>query len=124
MNSSNKESAVAFLRLASSGKVRQAYENYIHPDFLHHNPFFKGDRASLLKGMEESAARFPDKTFEAIRVLADGELVAVHGKVQLSPDMPRIALIYIFRFEDDLIIEEWEASQEVPVDSPNQYGIF
>src|SRR5512139_2565002 len=121
---SNKEIAVSFLRLASSGKVRQAYEKYIHPDFRHHNPYFKGDRESLLKGMEESADQFPQKRFEAIRTLADGNLVAVHGKVQLNPDMPWIALIHIFRFEGDLIIEEWEAAQESPKESPNENGFF
>jgi predicted SnoaL-like aldol condensation-catalyzing enzyme len=94
MEKSNKEIAVSFLQLASSGKVREAYEKYIHPDFRHHNPYFKGDRESLLKGMEESAGQFPHKRFESIRTLADGDLVAVHGKVQLNPDMPWIALIH------------------------------
>jgi len=119
-----KEIAISFLRLASSGRVSEAYEKYIHPDFRHHNPYFKGDRESLLKGMEESAHQFPHKKFEAIRALVDGDLVAVHGMVQLKPDMPWIALIHIFRFEDDLIIEEWEAAQEAPKESPNENGIF
>jgi predicted SnoaL-like aldol condensation-catalyzing enzyme len=119
-----KEIAVSFLSLASSGRVGEAYEKYVHPDFRHHNPYFKGDRESLMKGMEESADQFPHKKFEAIRVLADGNLVAVHGRVQLSPDMPRIALIHIFRFEGDLIIEEWEAAQEAPKGSPNENGFF
>jgi predicted SnoaL-like aldol condensation-catalyzing enzyme len=119
-----REIAVSFLSLASSGNVRQAYEKYIHPDFRHHNPYFKGDRESLMKGMEASAAQFPHKRFEAIRTLADGDLVAVQGRVQLNPDMPWIALIHIFRFEGDLIIEEWEAAQEVPEESPNENGFF
>jgi predicted SnoaL-like aldol condensation-catalyzing enzyme len=119
-----REIAVSFLNLASSGNVRQAYEKYIHPDFRHHNPYFKGDRESLMKGMEESAAQFPHKRFEAIRTLVDGNLVAVQGRVQLNPDMPWIALIHIFRFEGDLIIEEWEAAQEVPEESPNDDGFF
>ena len=28
-----KDSAISFLRLASSGNVREAYNTYIHPDF-------------------------------------------------------------------------------------------
>ena len=27
----NKERAISFLRLASSGNVREAYETYVHP---------------------------------------------------------------------------------------------
>ena len=41
-----------------------------------------------------------------------------------NPDLPEIALIHIFRFEGDLIIEEWEAAQEVPKESPNENGMF
>ena len=103
-----KEMAISFLRLASSGNVREAYETYVHPQFRHHNPYFPGDRASLLAAMEENAATFPQKEFEAVRALEDGDLVAIH----------------IFRFQDNQIIEEWEAGQEVPQDSPNENGVF
>jgi len=120
----NKEKAIAFLHLASSGKVREAYETYVHPQFRHHNPYFPGDRASLLAAMEENAATFPQKEFEALRALEDGDLVAVHGRVRLTPGNPWIALMHIFRFQDNQIIEEWEAGQEVPQDSPNENGVF
>jgi predicted SnoaL-like aldol condensation-catalyzing enzyme len=120
----NKEMAVSFLHLASSGNVREAYETYVHPQFRHHNPYVPGDRASLLAAMEENTATFPHKEFEALRALEDGDLVAVHGRVRLMPSSPWIALIHIFRFQDNQIIEEWEAGQEVPQDSPNQNGVF
>jgi predicted SnoaL-like aldol condensation-catalyzing enzyme len=120
----NKEMAISFLHLASSGNVREAYETYVHPDFRHHNPYFPGDRASLLAAMEENAATFPQKEFEAVRALEDGDLVAVHGRVRLTPSSLWIALIHIFRFKDNQIIEEWEASQEVPKESPNENGVF
>jgi predicted SnoaL-like aldol condensation-catalyzing enzyme len=119
-----KETAAAFLRLASSGKVREAYEKCVHPEFRHHNPYFKGDRESLLLGMESSAREFPDKVFKPIRALEDGDFVVVHGKVQLTSKSPEIALIHIFRFEGDRIIEEWETAQEVPESSPNENGLF
>jgi len=124
MKGIRKDIAAAFLQSASSGRVREAYSKYVHPEFRHHNPHFKGDRESLLTGMEESAAIFSDKVFEAIRVLEDGDYVIVQGKVRLKPDLPEIALIHIFRFEGDLIIEEWESSQEVPADSVNENGMF
>jgi len=118
-----KDIVESFLKLASSGKVREAYEKYVHPDFRHHNAYFPGDQESLLHGMEENAKKFPDKTYETLRVLEDGDLVAIHGKVTLSPDS-RWSVIHVFRFENGKIIEEWEASQEVLEDSPNKNGIF
>jgi predicted SnoaL-like aldol condensation-catalyzing enzyme len=56
-------------------------------------------------------------------MLEDGNLVAVHGKVVLSPDS-QWSVIHIFRFENNQIIESWEASQQVLKDSPNENGIF
>src|SRR5512138_2910904 len=123
MKESNKERAAAFLQLASSGNPRQAFDRYVHPQFIHHNPYFKGDRESLLVGMEENAAQFPNKVMEVMRTLEDGDLVAVHGKVHLSADRPDIALIHIFRFAGNLIIEEWEAAQEIPKESMNENGV-
>jgi len=111
------------LSLASSGEVLKAYEQFIHPQFRHHNAYFKGDRESFLKAMEENAQQFPNKTYETLRVLEDGNLVAVHGKVVLSPDS-QWSVIHIFRFENNKIIESWEASQEVLKDSPNENGLF
>jgi predicted SnoaL-like aldol condensation-catalyzing enzyme len=102
----NKQIAVSFLCLASSGKVREAYEKYIHPEFRHHNPHFRGDRESPLFGMEQSAVEFPDKSFEAVRALEDGNLVVVHGKIRFGPDRHENSLIHIFRFEGERIVEE------------------
>ena len=118
-----KEIDASFLRLASSSEVRKAYEQFIHPQFRHYNAFSKGDRESFLKAMEEHAEQFPDKIYETLRVLEDGDYVAVHGKVVLSPDS-QWSVIHIFRFEDDEIIESWEASQQVLKDSPNENGLF
>jgi predicted SnoaL-like aldol condensation-catalyzing enzyme len=118
-----KETAVSFLRLASSGEARKAYGQFIHPQFRHHNAYFKGDRETFLKAMEENARRFPGKTYETLRVLEDGNLVAIHGKVVLSQDS-QWSVMHIFRFEDDKIIESWEASQQVLKDSPNENGLF
>lgn len=117
-----KEIATSFLQMASSGRVHEAFEKYVHPDFIHHLVFFKGDRQSFLRAMEENAREFPDKTYETMHALEDGELVAVHGKVTLGSQV--FGVIHIFRFADDKIIESWEASQEALADSPNEYGLF
>lgn len=120
---SKKEIATQFLKLASSGEVHEAYEKYVHPDFTHHNAYFKGDRESLLREMEKNAREFPEKTYETLRTLEDGDLVCVHGKVSgvFEKDW---SVIHIFRFEGDKIIESWEASQEALTDSPNENGVF
>ena len=47
MTGNNRESAVAFLELAASGKVREAYSQFVGAGFRHHNPFFEGSAQTL-----------------------------------------------------------------------------
>lgn len=120
-----KDIAMSFLKLAAKGKVKEAYEKYVHPEFIHHNAYFKGDRQSLLESMEEAAVKSPNKSIEIVRALEDDDLVATHSKViRDAVDAPEIAVVHIFRFKDGRIIEEWEADQEVPKNSPNENGVF
>ena len=116
--------AVSFLKLAASGNVSEAYDNFISPTFHHHNPYFAGDAESLKKGMSEAAAKFPDTTLEVQHIFEEGELVAVHSRGQHGPGEPEISVVHIFRFEGDRIAELWDVGQAAPADSPNKYGMF
>lgn len=121
---SKKDAAISFLKLAGSGSVREAFDTYVAPNFHHHNPYFKGDTTSLMQGIEESHKEYPNKVLDFKRALEDGDLVAVHLRVRITPGAPDIALIHIFRFEGDRIAELWEAAQQVPEDLPNENGVF
>jgi len=123
-NLTHRDMAISFLNLVASGNVREAYEKHVGPSFRHHNPYFKGDAESLMKGMEENAAKFPNKIFEVQRSLEDGDLVAVYSHVRLKPEERGLALVHIFRFRNDRIVELWDLGQPVPEDSPNENGMF
>ena len=112
---SRKELAISFLRLVTSGKVREAYERHIGPGFKHHNPYFKGDARSLMAGMEENESKFPNKVLQIQRAVAEGDLVAVHSRVELKPGEFELAVVHILRFEGDRIAEAWDIGQQVPV---------
>lgn len=118
-----KEIATTFLEMASSGKVDEAYDEFVHQNFIHHNAYYQGDRKTLLVGMKENAKQFPSKRYETLRALEDRDWVAVHGKISGVFDKTW-SVIHVFRFKDEKIIEEWEASQEDIKDSPNENGIF
>jgi len=120
----SKDAAIAFLALASSGHVREAYEQYVGPGFRHHNPHFRGDADSLAAAMAENAVLNPDKVFEVKHVLQEGDLVAVHGRVRLKPEAGDVALFHLFRFADGRIVELWDIGQPAPENSPNEYGMF
>ena len=120
---SDKDTAVSFLKNAASGKLDEAY-SLVGPNFRHHNPHFKADADSLKAGMADAHKQFPNTKLEVQRAIAEGELVAVHSRVQHALDKPAIAVVHIFRFEDEKIAELWDVGMEVPQDSPNENGAF
>ncbi|HEY6978459.1 MAG TPA: nuclear transport factor 2 family protein [Chitinophagaceae bacterium] len=123
-NKSLKEAAMDFLRLASAGDVCKAYELYIAHDFKHHNPYFKGDRNSLMKGMEDAAKLNPNKEFKMLHALQDGNFVAVHSRViQASLQIP-ISVVHIFRFAENRIVELWDNIMPQPEEMVNENGLF
>jgi predicted SnoaL-like aldol condensation-catalyzing enzyme len=122
--SDRKQAAISFLRLASSGRLDEAYDNYIGANLRHHNPYFRGDAESLKAGMAEAHEKFPNTTLDVQHVFEADDLVAVHSRVRHSPDTPEIAVVHIFRFEGDRIVEMWDIGQEAPKDSPNENGMF
>ena len=124
MTDSNKTAAIAFLELASSGKVSDAYSKFVGAEFKHHNPFFEGSAESLRAGMEENARQNPDKVLEVKRAIAEGDFVAVHSHVKQNPGDRGGSVVHIFRFENGRIVELWDIGQPVPEKSPNSHGMF
>ncbi len=124
MTETNKERAILFLEMAAGGQVQEAYSRFVGPGFRHHNPFFEGSANSLRTGMEENARQNPDKILEGKHAIGEGAFVAVHSHVRQNPDDGGGAVVHIFRFENDRIVELWDVGQPVPEESPNQYGMF
>lgn len=116
--------AQEFLRLVATGHVKLAFDQYVSKDFKHHNPYFKGDAASLMQAMEADAREHPLKVFKILRALEDGELVAVHSTVQQNPDADMFVLVHFFRFDGKKIAELWDVGQGVPSDMANEYGMI
>ncbi|WP_407658028.1 nuclear transport factor 2 family protein [Lederbergia citri] len=119
-----KELAVSFLQLVTSGRVDEAYDRYIGPGFSHHNPYFRGDADSLKAAMKENAAVTPNKTFEVKHAIEEGEIVVVHSHIKQKPEDLGAAVVHIFRFNEEQIIEMWDLGQPIPENSPNENGMF
>jgi predicted SnoaL-like aldol condensation-catalyzing enzyme len=121
----NKESAQQFLRMAGSGKVREAYAKFIAEDFKHHNQYFAGDRQSLLQAMEDAHCHSPNKSVETIYAYEDGDVVITHSFVtRKNSDEKDIAVVHIFKFRNGKVVELWDVGQFLEKDSPNKNGPF
>jgi predicted SnoaL-like aldol condensation-catalyzing enzyme len=120
----NRGTAVDFLMRSSSGRAKDAMQRYAMPDFVHHNPHFAADGASLAAAMEANARANPAKVLEVQRTVAEGALVVVHSKVRQRPDDGPVATVHMFRFENGRIAELWDVAQAEPPDTPNRSGMF
>lgn len=125
MNLSQKQIAVRFLELAAAGEVDEAYSNYTAPNFKHHNPYYAGDANSLREGMRESAAETPNKVFDVQHVIEEGDLVAVHSKLEMQMNgLTTLAVVHICCFENGKIAEFWDIGQVQPDPLVNENGMF
>jgi len=118
-----KSSAVQFLQLASAGRVDEAYA-LVAADFRHHNPFFASTASALKAAMEDNALQNPDKIFEVRQTIAEGQMVAVHSKIQMPSKAITVSVVHIFRFESGQISELWDVGQPQPTEMPNELGMF
>ena len=119
----NADVALAFLELAASGRGQEALDRYGGLEFRHHNTFFAGDGETLVAAMDEDAQTHPGKRLEVLRIISEGQYVAIHSKVTGSTDRD-LATVHIFRIDDGKILELWDVAQEAMANSPNQYGMF
>ena len=119
-----KQVAQEFLQMVVAGDIEQAYQKYVDMQGKHHNFFFPAGFPALQKAMIENHALFPDKQIEVKNVLADGDLVAVHSRLILKEGGEEMAVVHLFRFKGDRIVEMWDIGHSIPGDSPNADGAF
>ncbi|MFI5679576.1 nuclear transport factor 2 family protein [Streptomyces cellulosae] len=107
----NKAAVLEFLTTAFNSKDFTALDRYLHPDYLQHSPVIPTSRAGLRKFI----ADLPDAVrYEPGAVIAEGDLVMIHGRYSGSTEKPLVA-VDIFRFEEGLVVEHWDVLQdEVP----------
>ncbi len=121
---SHKDLALSFLQLIVSGEIREAFVTCIGTNFSHHNPFFRGDAESLMLAMEENQSDSPTKILDVKHVIQEGDTVVIHSHIKQDVNDIGAAVIHIFRFEDNKVVELWDVGQEVPKKSPNENGMF
>jgi predicted SnoaL-like aldol condensation-catalyzing enzyme len=121
---SNKATAVAFYDAAINQKDYEAAAAYLGPQYKQHNPT-AADGAEGLKGfIEFLKTRFPNQKGEIKRVIAEGDLVALHVHSTRDDGTPGRAIVDIFRLENGKVVEHWDVIQDVPEKPANQNGMF
>ncbi|MEM9320239.1 MAG: nuclear transport factor 2 family protein [Pseudomonadota bacterium] len=84
----------------------EAVPQYFAPEYIQHNPDVPNGAAAL-QGLIEQLHSSGGFEAEFFRILADDDMVALHGRYVGFGPTPMIAFD-VFRVEDGLIVEHWD----------------
>jgi predicted SnoaL-like aldol condensation-catalyzing enzyme len=120
-----KQVATQFMtRLYVDKQVRDAFETWVDPGYIQHNPMAETGRDAAIRFLEPFFEQHPAIHYSILRVIADGNLVAVHSHGVFGPDDRGIAVVDILRVEGCKVMEHWDVVQPVPEKSVNSNGMF
>jgi predicted SnoaL-like aldol condensation-catalyzing enzyme len=103
-----KQIALRALTGAFIDRDPSVMERYFAPDYIQHNPAIPNGRTAI-PGLIKSLSK--DFSYEPGMVVAEGNLVMVHGRYVGWGPKPMVA-VDIFRVVNGKLVEHWDVMQE------------
>jgi predicted SnoaL-like aldol condensation-catalyzing enzyme len=101
-----------------------AVDRFISPGYIQHNQMAEPGREGLKRFLDTIRAETPQAVHDVKRAFVDYDHVTVHYHVRRWPGDDGWAVIDIFRLENGLIAEHWDAMQAILPGGPNPLGPF
>jgi predicted SnoaL-like aldol condensation-catalyzing enzyme len=121
----NKQAAAEYVDLAfNQGKPEEATERYQGPMYIQHNPMAADGAEPFIGFVKHLKSEHPESRYEIKRMIAEGDLVAIHAHVTNSPEDRGVAVVDILRFEDGKAVEHWDVIQPIPETAANDNTMF
>jgi predicted SnoaL-like aldol condensation-catalyzing enzyme len=121
----NKQTALAFVNAAfNEKKPAEAVENYGGSHYIQHNPQAPDGFEAFIQFVEGFVNQFPQLSYEIKRIVAEGDLVALHSLLKTSPEDRGTAVADFFRLEAGKVVEHWDVLQPVPESAANEHPMF
>ena len=105
-------------------QVRKAFETWVEPGYIQHNPMAATGRDAAIGFLEPFFAGNPGISYSIKRIIADGNLVAVHSHGKFSATDRGMAVVDILRVEGCKVMEHWDVVQPVPEQAANSNSMF
>jgi predicted SnoaL-like aldol condensation-catalyzing enzyme len=122
---SAKETVVAFYKMVFyDHKVADAFKTYVGAAYRQHNPLVPNGVEPSVAFLSKRFETNPQAINEIKRVIADGDLVAVHVHSRSNDSDRGRAIVDIFRIENGKIVEHWDVIQPVPENAQNNNTMF
>ena len=121
----NKKIAVAFLTMIfNEHKVEEAFQLYSVPDYKQHNPFAATGAKAAIDFLGPYLKQNSEARTEIVRVIAEGDLVAIHNNPKANAKDRGRAVVDIFRLANGKVVEHWDVVQDIPEKSANSNTMF
>lgn len=104
--------------------VKTAFETWVDPGYIQHNPTAATGRDATLAVLLPFFAANPHMSYSIKRIIADGDLVAIHTHARLTETDRGMAIVDILRIKDCKVVEHWDVMQPVPENPANENGMF
>lgn len=101
-----------------------AVNRFVAPNLYQHDPAIADGAFATRRYYAQIFRANPQATFTVARVIAEGDLVAVHSHFQKSPSDLGQSVVDIYRVQHNRIVEHWDGIQDVPATSVNGNGMF
>lgn len=109
-------------------KVRSSFERWVDPGYIQHNPYAATGREAAIGFLEKFVADNPGQKTTIHRVIADGNMVAVHshGWNENGDAAAKrgFAVVDIFRVQGCKVMEHWDVISPVPETAANTNTMF
>ena len=105
----NKKLVTAFVDQLLVRKDLAAIDTYVGTEYHQHSPNIPDGVAGVKAGLGANFERFPQLSVTPKRVIAEGDLVAVHSHYINTPGERGRAVVDLFRVRDGKIVEHWDA---------------
>jgi predicted SnoaL-like aldol condensation-catalyzing enzyme len=124
-NEKNKEMVREYYHLALNlRRPEEAVKKYLGPFYRQHNPGAADGADAFIAFVKGFTGALPSLRFDFKRFVAEGDLVVVHSHLIRQPGDRGVAVMDIFRIENDKIVEHWDVVQEIPEISVNTNTMF
>jgi predicted SnoaL-like aldol condensation-catalyzing enzyme len=108
----NKALVIEAMTLLFQRRDASAVKRLYAADYIQHNPNIPQGRAALEALVAELS---PDVFYEPGLIVAEGDFVAIHGRIRGWAEAPQV-VVDLFRIEGGKLAEHWDVLQdEAPV---------
>ena len=105
-------------------QVSSYADQYLAEKYIQHNPHVQDGKAPFINYFKAYFQQNPEAQNQIKRVIASGDLVALHvHSIQSQADRGK-AIVDIFRVENGKIVEHWDVIQAIPEQSANTNSMF